>query len=74
MDLDEIKAETERLVAVANDRLIRSVERSERRVLKAEWSDGYYCLTLECAHVLEISEPYLRSPVLCLTCVKERLL
>ena len=80
VDLDEIRAETERLVAVANDRLIRSVEKSQRRVLKAEWIDGaqgesgYYDVELSCGHRLGVSQIELRARVLCLTCVKERLL
>jgi hypothetical protein len=75
-DIETIRSETERLVSVANSRLILSVERSERRVLKAEWEEDFhgYCLTLECAHTKVITERYLCSPILCLECVKEKLL
>ena len=74
-DLEEIKAETEHLVKVANDRLIQSIERSERRVLEAEWNHtGLYRLLLECGHTIHVFPPQLRSWVLCLECVKEKLL
>ena len=74
-DPQEIKAETEHLVKVANDRLIQSIERSERRVLEAEWNHtGLYRLLLECGHTMNVSPPQLRSWVLCLDCVRKKLL
>jgi len=75
-DIETIRSETEKLVDIANERLLNSIRRSERRVLKAEWvGERYgYCLTLECAHTMEVPQPQLRYRVLCLDCVKEKLL
>lgn len=59
--------------------LIAAADRSMRRVLKAIWSGtvregaDYFCCELECGHHAHLSEPTLRSPLLCLDCVKKEI-
>jgi len=59
--------------------LLAAAERSVRRILKATWSGtvregaDYYCAELECGHHAHLSEPALRSPLLCLDCVKKEI-
>ena len=56
--------------------LIEAADASRRRVLKATWTGtvtpalDYYCLELECGHHYHVYEPSLRSPLMCLHCVK----
>ena len=60
------------------DRLILAADRSMRRVLKATWGGTvradaeYYCAELECGHHAHVSETMLRSPLLCMMCLAER--
>ncbi len=51
-------------------------DRSERRILKAEWTGepyNFYCMQMECGHVMHATEENLRSPMLCILCLKEKM-
>jgi hypothetical protein len=60
--------------------LTEAVDASMRRVLKATWSGtvregaDYYCCEMDvCGHHTHVSEEHLRSPLLCMTCVREKI-
>ena len=57
-----------------SDVLVRAAKRCVRRVLKAEWCEerGYFVVTLECGHVMHGGEDFLRSPLFCLICMREK--
>ena len=79
-DIETIRSETERLVAVANDRLLDSVKRSYRQLFRAEWHEGeqgqagYYDVDLSCGHSFRVTWLGLQTRMMCLECVKEKLL
>jgi len=57
-----------------SDVLVRAAKRCLRRVLKAEWCEAhdYFVATLECGHVMHGPEEFLKSPLFCLTCMREK--
>jgi hypothetical protein len=57
-----------------SDVLVRAAKRCLRRVLKAEWCEAhdYYVVTLECGHVMHGGEDFLKSPLFCLICMREK--
>jgi hypothetical protein len=57
-----------------SDVLVRAAKRCLRRVLKAEWCEAhdYFVATLECGHVMHGPEEFLKSPLFCLICMREK--
>jgi hypothetical protein len=61
------------------DPLLGCAGRSMRRVLKATWAGtakpgaDYYCAELECGHHTHVTEPVLKSPLMCMECVKKEI-
>jgi hypothetical protein len=62
------------VVDVMSDVLVRAAKRCLRRVLKAEWCEAhdYFVATLECGHVMHGPEEFLKSPLFCLICMREK--
>ena len=57
-----------------SDVLVRAAKRCLRRVLKAEWCEAhdYFVATLECGHVMHGPEEFLKSPLFCLICMRDK--
>jgi len=62
-----------------NPFFLELADQSMKRVLQATWAGSappggdYYCCALDCGHHMHVSENTLRSPLLCLSCLKEGL-
>lgn len=63
----------------ANPFLLELADQSTRRVLKATWAGtaregaDYYCAELDCGHHMHVSESSLHSPLMCLSCLKQKI-